>query len=230
MVEPYYAPTSIEVSDMIFTGRPKYGIAGGSYHGQGTGTMDSEFTIKRCKFYSCTEAGISITGYNALDYWIWDCEFNKCNIGLKCVFGNYHLYQSHFISCTISDIWNVNGYYTSVRGCYSKNGRVFSWDEGAGCNAFKRTFQQNIIENCKFAAIQYFHLGKITLMDNQFFNSHDTTPSIVSYSSWCYTSFDMLSVGNRYHGDHPFVLRKDHPSKLHSITDIHAATKKASIK
>jgi hypothetical protein len=230
MVEPFFAPTSIEVSDMIFTGKAKYGISCGSIPGQGTGTMDSEFTIKRCRFLSCTEAGINITGYNALDYWIWDCEFNACKIGVKCAYGNYHLYQSHFYNSTIADIHNTNGYYTSVRGCYSKNAQVFSWDEGAGCNALKRIFQSNVIENCRQTAIQYHHLGKISLTDNQFINTTTSSPSIVEYASWCYTSFDILSVGNRYHGKQPFILRKDYPSKIHSITDLTSSSKAAAVK
>jgi hypothetical protein len=230
MVEPFFAPTSIEISDMIFTGKAKYGISCGSIPGQGTGTMDSEFTIKRCRFLSCTEAGINITGYNALDYWIWDCEFNACKVGVKCAYGNYHLYQSHFYNSTTADIANTNGYYTSVRGCYSKNARVFSYDEGAGCNALKRIFQGNVIENCQQTAIQYHHLGKISLMDNQFINASITSPAIVEYASWCYSSFDMLSVGNRYHGSQPFILRKDYPSRIHSITDVQTTARQSPVK
>jgi hypothetical protein len=229
-IEPFFAPTSVELSDMIFTGKPKYGISCGTTAPEGTGTMDSEFAIKRCRFISCTEAGIHIKGYNALDYWIWDAEFNNCKIGVQCFYGNYHLYQSHFNDSQVADIYNRNGYYTSVRDCYSKNAAVFSLDEGAGCNAFKRIFQNNIVVGCKATAIQYHHLGKLSLMDNNFINELQPSPQIADYHTWCYGHSDILSVNNKYNAVKPFNLRQDFPSAIHSITDQYPEVKKALIK
>ncbi len=109
------APTSIEISDNVFTGKCKLGISGGTLPGQGMNAMDSEVSIRRCTFDQC-ETGIQITGYNSLDYWVWDCRFIKCNTGIDCNSGNYHVYRSYFNGSLSSDVMNTNSYYTSVRG------------------------------------------------------------------------------------------------------------------
>lgn len=217
--EPNFAPTTIELSDMIFTGNPIYGISAGTYTSDGTGMMDAEFTIKRCKFYSCTGAGIQIKGFNALDYWIWDCEFSTCTIGVDCSHGNYHVYRSVFNNSAIADLKNKDVNYASVRGCYSNNAAAFSLDEGASCNPFKRIFQGNFVNNCKAIPIQYHHQGKITLLNNYFVKDNTTQQFTVDYSSWCSGNYDILSVDNNYAETNPHNLRKDFPSKVHSIAD-----------
>src|SRR5262249_46018358 len=90
-----FAPLDIELSDNHFTGGFKTGISGGTGD-NGTGNNDSEIAIRRCVFDHCTSAGIEIYGYNALDYWIWDCRFLKCYKGVRCSFGGYHVYRSFF--------------------------------------------------------------------------------------------------------------------------------------
>ncbi|MEJ7737879.1 MAG: glycosyl hydrolase family 28-related protein [Chitinophagaceae bacterium] len=225
-IEPQFAPTSIELSDMIFTGTPMFGLSCGSFAGEGTGTMDSEFLIKRCKFYACRVAGIIIKGFNALDYWIWDCEFNSCNMGVQCVHGNYHIYQSHFINSKVADLKNLGMNYSSVRGCYSKNAAVFSLDDGASCNTFKRVFQKNIIIDCKQVPIQYYHQGKITLMDNFIYNDSIPQDISVDYGSWCRGNYDMLSLENNFSLDKPYNVANEFPSKFHSIADIKFDSKK----
>lgn len=226
--EPNFAPTTIEFSDMIFKGNPKYGISAGTYASEGTGMMDAEVAIKRCKFYSCQAAGILIKGFNALDYWIWDSEFSNCNIGVDCSHGNYHIYQSHFNNSLTSDISNQDVTYSSVRGCYSNNAKAFSVDAGAGCNAFKRIFQGNFIKGCKSVPIQYHHQGKISLLDNYFLND-DNVPFTVEYASWCKGNYDILSVDNSYVEANPHNLRKDFPNKVHSIEDKRHNSKKVQM-
>lgn len=216
--EPNFAPTSIELSDMVFKGNPKYGISAGTYAQDGTGMMDAEVAIKRCKFFSCQSAGILIKGYNALDYWIWDCEFNNCNSGVECSLGNYHIYQSHFNNSQASDISIQNSVYSSVRGCYSNNSQAFSIDAGASCNAFKRIFQGNLVIGSKSIPIQYHHQGKISLTDN-YFISGSNVPFSVDYSSWCKGNYDILSLDNNYSQATPHNLRKDLPSMVHSNRD-----------
>ena len=218
VAEPNFAPTSIEFSDLIFKGAPKYGISAGTYAPEGTGMMDAEVAIKRCKFFSCSSAGVMIRGFNALDYWIWDCQFENCNIGVDCSHGNYHVYQSHFNNSRVSDLMMKDAIYTSVRGCYSNNSKAFSVDEGASCNAFKRIFQGNFVKGCKTIPIQYHHQGKISLMDNYFLN--DTSVHFaIDYTSWCPGNYDVLSINNDYSEDKPQNLRQDFPSKVHSVAD-----------
>ncbi len=216
--EPNFAPTSIEFSDMIFTGSPQYGISAGTYTSDGTGMMDAEVAIKRCKFISCQGAGIFIKGFNALDYWIWDSEFTNCNIGVACSHGNYHIYQSHFKNSRTVDIHTRDALYTSVRGCYSNNAQAFSIDEGASCNAFKRTFQGNFVKGSKTIPIQYHHQGKISMLDNYFLNVSGL-PATLDYTSWCKGNYDILSINNSYVEPNPNNLRKDFPSSVHSVLD-----------
>lgn len=216
--EPMFAPTSIEFSDMVFKGNPRFGISAGTYSGEGTGMMDAEVAIKRCKFFSCQSAAINIKGFNALDYWIWDCEFNNCNFGIDCTHGNYHIYQSHFNSSITSDISVRDALYASVRNCYSNNSKAFSVDAGSSCNAFKRIFQENYVRGAKSIPIQYHHQGKLSLMDNYFLNDSNVH-STVDYTSWCKGNYDMLSVENSFTEANPNNLRKDFPSKVHSIND-----------
>jgi hypothetical protein len=226
--EPNFAPTSIEFSDMIFTGSPKYGISAGTFTSEGTGMMDAEVAIKRCKFFSCQSAGIWIKGYNALDYWIWDAEFNNCNIGVDCALGNYHIYQSHFNNSATADINILNALYSSVRGCYSNNAKAFSVDAGASCNAFKRIFQGNFVKGCKSVPIQYHHQGKISLLDNYFLNDNNVQSS-VDYTSWCKGNYDILSINNNFTEANPNNLRKDFPSMVHSIEDKKVISKTTGI-
>lgn len=223
--EPKFAPTSIEFSDMIFKGNPKYGISAGTYASEGTGMMDAEVAIKRCKFYSCQAAGILIKGFNALDYWIWDSEFSNCNIGVDCSHGNYHIYQSHFYNSITTDISCRDAYYSSVRGCYSSNAKAFSVDAGVGCNAFKRIFQGNFVKGCKWVPIQYHHQGKISLLDNYFLNDNNV-PFSVEYASWCKGNYDILSIDNSYMEANPHSFRKDFPNMVHSIEDKRLNNKK----
>lgn len=218
-VFPKFAPTSIELSDMIFTGNPAYGITTGTYGGSdGTGTMDSEFSIKRCRFISCLQAGIQIKGFNALDNWIWDCSFTNCNVGVECSHGNYHLYRCNFLGSKTSDMKNKDPMYTSVRACSSKDAAAFSIDEGSSCNAFKRIFQNNSVYDCKSTPIQYHHQGKITLANNYFVN--EASPQkVVDYSSWCNGNYDIMSLENNFQQDSPYSVKKDAASRIFSVAD-----------
>ncbi|MBZ5858007.1 glycoside hydrolase family 55 protein [Flavihumibacter profundi] len=197
-----FATVNIEFSDLKFFGKPDFGIFGGTVGGggvKGTGSNDSEVTIKRCFFSECSQAGIKIAGYNALDYWIWDSKFLNCQIGVWNNSGNYHAYKCLFIKSTFADFINRNSYYTSVRGCFSFESQAFSGDDGSSCNPFKRIFQGNKVIRTKGMPIQYYHVGRITLFDNLITKSLDTLhPFLVNQKSWCPVSYSMLSIGNSY--------------------------------
>ncbi len=191
------APTNIEISDNVFTGNCKFGISGGTVQGEGTGAMDAEVSIRRCVFDNC-ETGIQVKGYNALDYWIWDCKFIKCSFGVKCNSGNYHVYRSYFSNC-YSDVENTNSYYISLRGCYSENATHFCYDQGASSNPFKRIFQGNTVIAPKEIPIISYHLGKITLLDNQFDSSSGkSVSSFVETGGLEGGHSQVLSINNNY--------------------------------
>lgn len=214
-----FAALNIEISDDRFIGGFRSGISGGTTPATGTGANDSEITIRRCIFQNCTLSGIDITGFNALDYWIWDCCFLRCSTGVRCAYGNYHLYRSFFSGSTVSDVHNNNGYYNSIRGCYSVNGNDFSSDEGASSNPFKRVFQDNTVIAPVHVPIRHNHLGKITLFGNTITRSVDTTyPYSVYNRSWFPGIYEALSLHNTYQYPQPIKLDVD-PHKLYSFAD-----------
>jgi hypothetical protein len=214
-----FASLNIEISDCEFRGKFFRAISGGTYNDSGTGMNDSEVAILRCSFYQCTNAGITIKGFNALDYWIWDCRFIECWTGVVVSSGNYHIYRSYFERSKQLDILNVDGYYTSVRGCYSTQSRGFSFDTGGSCNPFKRIFQSNTVSATSYINIHYYHLGKVTLFDNvieKSLNKEDT--STLTYQSWCPGIYEVLSVNNRYEVSAPYKVAM--PKKeIFSIND-----------
>lgn len=195
-----FAALNIEIADCIFEKGLAYGISGGTMGGDdGTGHNDSEVAIRRCSFYNCTESGILIRGYNALDYWIWDCRFFSCARGIYNRYGNYHVYRSYFSRSSIADLHNMHGYYISARDCYSFRSRMFSADEGQSCNPFKRVFTGNKVVGNSDISIMYMHLGKITLMDNCFGKTADSTYKInLNYNSWCPGNYEVLSLNNNF--------------------------------
>jgi Pectate lyase superfamily protein len=222
------APVNIEFSDNVFTGNCKYGISGGTVAGGGMNGMDSEISIRRCVFNACTEAGIQIKGYNALDYWIWDCRFIDCKDGINCIAGNYHVYRSYFKASKYADVHNTNGYYTSVRGCYSEGSNIFSHDEGASSNPFKRVFQANTVINPTTTPIGYYHLGKITLLDNIFDVAKDTSVhAFVETGSWAPGNIEVLSINNKFGYKTPVKFMSG-PNHIYSTNDNYGFVTKAS--
>lgn len=218
-----YAALNIELSDMVFRGNPAFGISGGTLGGggaEGTGYNDSEIAVKRCSFNNCSQAGIRIAGYNALDYWIWDCRFIDCYNGVWNSFGNYHVYRSLFKRSKLCDLFNKNGYYTSVRHSYSVGSRDFSADDGASSNPFKRIFQGNTIINTAEIPIEYYHLGCITLLDNQVSKSRNKEyPMLVNQKSGYSADLSMLSVGNTYGYAEPLRLAATEKKRLIKADD-----------
>jgi hypothetical protein len=216
-----FAPLNIELSDNFFYGGFKYGISGGTLgQPEGTGNNDSEVTIRRCTFRDCTDAGVQIHGYNALDYWIWDCRFLACGSGVHCVFGNYHVYRSFFSGSKKCDLHNMHGYYNSVRGCYSEKGRAFSLDETVSSNPFKRIFQDNTVIDPAKLPVEYYHTGKITLMGNRFTKTIDTACAFsINTMSWASVNYEVLSLHNVYGYKDPIHISAA-PNRIYSSGDL----------
>jgi len=195
-----FASLNIELSDNYFRNGFKCGISGGTFQGvDGTGSNDSEITIKRCFFENCSLAGVYIHGYNALDYWIWDCRFLKCYQGVLCEHGNYHVYRSYFSGSVYFDLKQSGSYYISMRDSYSENSGGFSVDDGASCNPFKRIFQGNTVVGLKDFPVVFFHIGKVTLWQNNLGKVQDKKVQYwVHTGSWCKGIFEIMSIKNNY--------------------------------
>lgn len=212
-----FASLNIELSDNLFTGGFLYGISGGCP--TGTNSNDSEIAIRRCTFYACSGAGIEINGFNALDYWIWDCRFLKCTCGVESNYGNYHVYRSYFSGSTSCDLHNTHGYYISARGCYSEGSRMFSADETVSSNPFKRIFQDNTIIHPSSLPILYYHLGKISLMGNRFTPSADPANKLIlKTGSWATGTYEVLSLHNVYPYASPISVTSA-PNQIFTLGD-----------
>jgi len=218
-----YAALNIEVSDCFFFGLD-IGIGGGSLGAagggkDGTGWNDSEVTIRRCRFSNCTQAAIAIRGYNALDYWVWDCQFLNCQIGIRSRFGNYHAYRCYFTGSVCCDLNTTHGYYTSVRGCYSDNSGAFSIDGSTSTNPFKRIFQDNIVIRPKRLPVEYYHFGKLTFWNNKFTTTVDTAFTFtVNYKSFANGNYEVLSLHNTYGYKDPIRIAVN-PNHIYSFGD-----------
>ena len=122
------------------------------------------------------------------------------------------LYRSNFKMSTNSDLYNNGGYYVSARECYSNGSQAFSKDEGSSCNPFKRVFQQNTVLNSVKSAVEYYHLGNVSLMENTFAQlKKSAQPVEVALGSWCPGNYSVLSINNKYSNKEPIAL--DMPSK-----------------
>jgi pectate lyase-like protein len=215
-----YAPLNIEISDNYFIGGFTTGLGGGTFGSQdGTGANDSEITVRRCLFNNCSGSGILIKGYNALDYWIWDCRFLACGHGIGCSYGGYHAYRCFFSGSKICDASNSNGYYNALRGCYSTHSMAFSIDQGYSTNPFKRIFQDNTIVSPTALPIEYYHSGKITLMGNRIDLATDTVYKVsLNTKGWAAVTYEVLSMHNTYGYAKPIRIGST-PNKIYAVGD-----------
>lgn len=207
-----YAPQMIEITECIFRSFAQ-GISGGVFGEGEQDATNSEVSIRNCHFYNCTDAGIAIAGYNALDYWIWNCRFLQCNIGVKNRFGNYHIYRSYFKKSAVADIHNHHGYYTSIRKCYSDSSKYFSLDDGFSCNYFIRVLEGNYVKNSTDFPVEYTDYGYVTLIDNYFFkNANAAWPfavNIVSRNAICPQGpYKIFSFRNYYEYSKPLRINR----------------------
>ncbi len=151
-----------EFSDMIFRD-VGFGIEAGVKDGI------AETTVWRCQFLRCAKAGISIQNFNSLDWFIWDCRFEDCTLGVTNTFGagNFHVYQSLFRRSTQADMSIGNTCYFSLRDNTSVGSQAFfTASPMSACSNL--TIQGNTIIDCQDVAIRMQDLGPLLLFDNTF--------------------------------------------------------------
>lgn len=220
-VQGKYAPTSLELSNMDFVNGLDFGICGGTYAHEGTGSNDAEVLIKNCAFRGVLNSGVYIHGYNALDYWIWNCSFSDCGTGVSCFLGNYHVYNSVFSNSRVTDLYNRDCFYTSVRGCRSESSNQFSVDEGSSCNAFKRIFQDNFVRNTNLIPVEYHSQGRLSFINNVFKKGRSISNVSINYGGWCPAIYQVMSLNNYFEDSVGIYIGKGHPSRIYSVGDKH---------
>ena len=151
-----------EFSDMVFRD-VGFGIEAGMKDGI------AETTVWRCQFLRCTKAGLSIQNFNSLDWFIWDCRFEDCSLGVTNAFGagNFHVYQSLFRRSTQADMSIGNTCYFGIRDNTSVGSKAFfTASPMSACSNL--TIQGNTIIDCQDVAIRMHDMGPLLLFDNTF--------------------------------------------------------------
>jgi hypothetical protein len=153
-----------EFTDIVFRDLA-FGIEAGRMDTQGV----AETVVARCKFYRCSQAGISIQNWNSLDWFIWHCVFEDCRFGVTNVFGagNFHIYESTFKRSKEADASMGHAGYFSLRGNISLNSQAFFKAGWLGACGFV-TLQRNIVVEPRGTAVEVNNIGPLLLIDNIF--------------------------------------------------------------
>jgi hypothetical protein len=183
--------TANEVSDCAFRDLP-IGIQGGTGKTQG----QAEVAVERCRFERC-DFGLLLANWNSLDWWLWDCVFQDCGLGVSnnpgC--GNFNVYRSRFTRSTRSDlkVGHLGG-FAFVENESEESNRFLYVQRGhtAGANI---TLQGNGISGAKYEekmtsgvmaqglSIRLGNPGPVLMLDNAFRRAVGATGPDVYFNS-----------------------------------------------
>ncbi len=175
--------------------------------------MDAEFSIRRCRFYDCSTVAISLQGWNALDWWIWDCYFEDCTCGVANNLpgngaGNFCVYRSIFKNSKMADISLGNSNFFSFRDNVSINSKCFL-KAVQFSNTSPVTIQHNtIVSNNPSSVMDLFTKGNLLLLDNDFITPDSNKNFVISYEDEFKNSHpDLTFVGNRFSAKNNIINR-----------------------
>ncbi len=189
--------TANECTDVICKD-VEFGIEAGQAEGI------AETAVLRCRFYRCSKAGISIQGFNSLDWFIWHCWFEDCGVGATNEFGagNFHVYDSTFLRSTDADITIRHCGYFSFMGNTSIGSNQFFharrakvWKESETWGA-QVTLQDNLILDPKYPTpVNIESNGPTLLLDNTF-RVKGNGPIVINTPPA--EKADLIAVGNTW--------------------------------
>lgn len=187
--------------------------------------MDAETLVKRCKFVRCSEAGLSIESFNALDWWVWDSEFVDCGVGAtNCAKdeyggGHFHLYRCVFRGSKVADIRTGHTQYFGFRFNTSTGSRRFletmrpagyhpadpalkpvgGWSDNDRLGAPQALQGNRIIQPTDPTPVWINQHGPLLLLDNTFIVAARTNlPVVRAYPPT--DGANCISIGNRFYG------------------------------
>ncbi len=191
-----YANSGTQHSDEVFR-NIGVGLKSGA-------NMDAEFAIKRCRFYKCTSTGISLQGFNALDWWVWDCYFDSCKIGVANTAptngaGNFQVYRSIFKNSAFADISLGNSEFFSFRDNISYHSNRFIVAV-QGSNTSPITIQGNTIITTQDNITAYlFTKGNVLFLDNTFILPDSAKNYVIDITNNYITPpSDITLIGNSF--------------------------------
>ena len=191
-----------EHSDEIFRDLA-LGIRAGKPH-----FMDAECAVVRCKFQRNSVAGVRIQSFNALDWFVRDCEFADCAVGVTNDpgAGHFHVYRSIFRRSTVADITLRNAGYFSIRHNLSIGSRQFLDARNIGGWAVLLTVQGNtILDPQESLAINVANPGPTILLDNSIRSRPEITNGPVVHLDAGLDTEEYVAIGNQFTVPHPIA-------------------------
>jgi hypothetical protein len=206
--------TGNEHADEVFKG-VAFGLRAGD---PATNLMDAEMMVIRCKFIGCSQAGVSIESWNALDWFIWHSDFQNCNIGVTNQFGagNFHVYYSNFVNSTVADVTIQSTLFFSLRGNFSRGSRKFYSALGSGQNSAQVTLENNtILDTQDPVSVSVWDLGPLMLFDN-IIRSLTSGPPVQQLLQ---TGVENISMGNSFTVPNPILVYNNSVTRAWSLDD-----------
>lgn len=139
-----YFDTGNEYADDII----KNGGIGIRAGANGAGAAES--SVLRVKFLNNTVAGIALKNFNALDWWVWNSDFENNAVGITNYAngsgaGNFHAYNNIFKNSKIADLTLLNTGQFNFRDNYSSGSSMFLNEQFYYTNAATTRVQGNTI-------------------------------------------------------------------------------------
>lgn len=140
-------------------------------HVPGTGT-DSEFSILRCRFYRCSTAGVHIAAAEAYDFWVRQCYFEDCRIGIgNGPSGAFSAYDNLFVRSSEYDI-----HATAMRLCGIRRNRSFNSNRFLYVDCCNSVIESNeVFDSAMTDTVQLINRFKVMLLNNKFKSLDGTT-------------------------------------------------------
>ena len=153
--------------------------------------------------------GSASKSFNALDWFVWDSEFDGCAIGVTNDpgAGHFHVYRNIFRNSTVADIALRNAEYFGIRHNLSVGSKRFFEGRNIGGWAVPTMLQGNtIIETKEPVAILVNNPGPTLLIDNVIKSRADVTEGPV-VRLVAGLDGEYVAVGNTFTVATPFIAR-----------------------
>lgn len=128
----------------------------------------AETSVRGCRFLRCSTAGISLQNWNSLDWWIADCSFDACRMGVTNTLGagNYHVYGCRFQHSTEADLAIGNTGTFNFRRNVSVGSKAFLVAGRIGSAAVITLSGNHVYDTADPASIRVGNLGPVFLLQN----------------------------------------------------------------
>ncbi len=211
---PQSPSTAWHIADCVFTDL-RFGMdAGGKL-----GWLDSEVLYERCTFIRCTEAGIGLRHFNAVNHFVRDCHFIECGVGVSNLpepqGGVFHVSHSVFERSERADMAIKHTGYFGIRNNLSIGSKRFFEAVDFGPNGAPITFADNlVIDSVEPDAFKLSTMGPLTLVGNTVSRRDgNDAPAVVAaidpqpQQNPHRARVQLLAWGNRFTTAQPFVVQ-----------------------